>query len=376
MTRASRVRAHPAPGSEAELAARWAAGVRGPLRLNDGRPLHVIFPGVPGGASGPDFQGAMLDAGGDVLRGDVELHLRASGWRAHGHAADGAYAAVVLHVVAEDDCAEPYTHHSTGRAIPVLVLPPADAGFPEMFTPPCALAAARGADPAPALARLGLRRLRMKAARAEALASTGGAAQALYALLLEQLGGSSNRAAFASIARWLPLAVLLERASTPHPGITYEHAIAAELRGAAATLILRRAGSRPLATPARRLESAAACIAAWFPEAVPAPVWPAVLRPGAILPPRIAGLGRPAAIEITVNAVLPVALATGAWPAEAVERAWLGLPGPGVYGRLRPLDRWLSDGGRPFRTAALLQGGLLLHAEYCTRGMCGRCPLS
>jgi len=366
----------PAPGSEAELAARWAAGVRGPLRLNDGRPLHVIFPGVPGGPSGPDFRGAMLDAGGDILRGDVELHLQTSGWRAHGHATDGAYAAVVLHVVAEDDRGEPVTHHATGRTIPVLVLPPADPGFPEAFTPPCALATARGEDPAPTLARLGLRRLRMKAARAGTLVASGGASQALYTLLLEQLGGSSNRAAFASIARWLPLAVLLERASAPHPGISYERAVAAELRGAAATLILRRAGSRPMATPARRLDCAATCLAAWFPEAASPRLWPAALAPGAQLPPRVAGIGRSAAIEITVNAILPVAVASGAWPADAVERAWLELPGPGVYGKLRPLDGWLSDGSRPFRTAALLQGGLLLHAEYCTRGMCGRCPLS
>lgn len=376
MTRAQLARGQRAPGSEAELAARWAAGVRGPLRLNDGRPLHVIFPGVPGGPSGPDFRGAMLDAGDDLLRGDVELHLRTGGWRAHGHAADPAYQSVVLHVVAEDDAGASSTYHGNGRAIPVLVLPPSSASFTDTFTPPCAFGAARGADSTPALARLGLRRLRMKAARAAALVPHGGAGQALYTLLLEQLGGASNRAAFASIARWLPLAVLLERAAAPHPGISYERALAAELRGAAASLILRRAGSRPLATPARRLDQAAACLAAWFPAGAGHAAWPDALAPGTPLPPHIAGVGRSASVEIAVNAILPVALASGAWSGPAVERAWLGLPAPGVYGKLRPLERWLSNGSPPFRSAALLQGGLLLHAEYCTRGMCGRCPLS
>ncbi|MCC6386016.1 MAG: DUF2851 family protein [Dehalococcoidia bacterium] len=104
--------------NEAALAARWAAGERRPLRLEDGRALRVIFPGVPGGAAGPDYTGAVLDAGGDILRGDVELHLRASGWAAHGHAADRAYARVVLHAVAHNDTGALVTHHASGRASP------------------------------------------------------------------------------------------------------------------------------------------------------------------------------------------------------------------------------------------------------------------
>lgn len=369
-----------APGyrRESELAAQWAAGVRGPLRLNDGRPLQVIFPGVPGGASGPDFRGAMLDAGGDVLRGDVELHLRASGWRAHQHATDPAYASVVLHVVGEDDCGEPATRHATGRAIPVLVLPVGTAEPGPGFVPPCALTAARvtGAAVGDTLERLSLRRLRMKGARAARIASAGGPAQALYTLLLEQLGGASNRAAFASIARWLPLPVLIERAAAPLPGITHERAIAAELRGAAAALVLRRAGSRPSASPVRRLEQAAACVAHWFPSPASANGWPEVLAPGARLPERISGLGRAVAIEVAANVILPAALASQSWSSAAVEEAWLRLPSPGVYGKLRPLRGWLSHESPAFSSAARLQGGLLLHADYCTRGMCGRCPLS
>ena len=44
-----------ADGSEAALAARWAAGERRPLRLEDGRALRVIFPGVPGGGASLEF---------------------------------------------------------------------------------------------------------------------------------------------------------------------------------------------------------------------------------------------------------------------------------------------------------------------------------
>ena len=368
-----------AEGGEQALAGRWGAGPPGPLRLEDGRSLRIVFPGVPGGGAGPDYRGAILDAGGDLLRGDVEVHLRASGWRAHHHHLDPVYANVALHVVGENDTGALSTLHAGGRTIAILVLPAAGQGaFPPPFTPPCALASARGSDPAPVLERLGRRRLRMKAARTAPLVEAAGPGQSLYTLLLETLAGSANRPAFASLARRLPLAALLERAGGPPPG-GRERAfvMAAELKSAAAAFSLRRAGLRPMASPARRLDGAAALCARLWPRGE-APAWPAALAEGPLPPRALAapGIGRAAAIELCVNAVLPVALAAGAWQAGAVEAAWAALPSPGTYGKLRRLEGWLSPGGEPaFATAARLQGGLLLHADYCTKGECGRCPV-
>jgi Protein of unknown function (DUF2851) len=364
---------------EAALTLRWAEGVRGPLRLEDGRALRVVFPGVPGGPSGPDFRGAIVDAGGDLLRGDVELHLRASGWRAHGHHLDDAYAAVVLHVVGANDTGALTTLHVSGRAVPVLVLRAGRFGsvadsLPHGFTPPCTFAVANGRDTAPVLERLGLRRLRLKAVRVAPLVRDAGAGQALYALTLESLGGPGNRDPFAALARRLPLAALLERCA----GATVERSLAAtaELKGAAAQLALRRAGLRPMAAPGRRLEIAGALIARWWPGGAGA-AWPVTLTSDAIgRPPAVGGLGRATAIELLANAVLPVALAEGALPGAAIEAAWLGLSAPGTYGKLKRLEGWLGHSGKPFASAARLQGGLLLHADWCTKGMCGRCPLS
>lgn len=361
---------------ESALAARWARGVPGPLRLEDGRPLHVVFPGTPAGGAGPDFTGAILDAEGDLLRGDVELHLRASGWRQHGHAGDPAYAGVVLHVVATNDEPHPFTFHRSGRLIPMLVLEPeAGPAFPPPFTPPCAVATSSGQDPSLALERMGLRRLRAKAARVSPVLAAHGPGQALYGLLLETLGGSANREPFAAIARRLPLAVLLE-AGVP-AGVSPSLALAATLKGAAARLILRRVGLRPMASPSRRLEAAAALLARWWPPGSP-PSWPRTLGPGLTWRAASApGIGRSTAIEVTVNAVLPVALAAGILAEPEAEAAWRALPSPGTYGRLRRLESWLGgESAPPFTTAARLQGGLLLHADYCTRGACGRCPLS
>jgi Protein of unknown function (DUF2851) len=360
---------------EAAMAEAWAAGVGRRLRLADGRALHIAFPGVAGGGAGPDFRGAILDAGGDFLRGDVELHLRASGWRAHGHHLDPAYGSVVLHVVGENDGGALSTLHAA-RAIPILELRPTVAAAPG-FIPPCALASARGGAVGEALCRLGLRRLRLKAARVRPLVDSSGAGQALYTLLLETLGGPANREPFAALARRLPLALLLERAG--HAGVARPLAMTAELKGAAAALSLRRAGCRPMASPTQRLEAAGRLFARLWPEGTEGE-WPPSLSPGPGLPRllRVEGLGKGMALELAVNAVLPVALVSRAWEEAAVEAAYAGLPSPGVYGKLKALEGWLGHGPgeKPFAGARALQGGLLLHADYCTQGRCGRCPMS
>ncbi|MCC6381625.1 MAG: DUF2851 family protein [Dehalococcoidia bacterium] len=373
MTRPPAAAARPA-GGEAALAARWADGLRG-LRLEDGRALAVVFPGVPAGAGGPDFRDAIVEAGGDLLRGDVEVHLLASGWRTHGHHRDPAYAGVVLHVVGANDTGALATIGPGGRPIALAVLPPPPAaGEVRPFVPPCALAAAHGSAPGPTLIRLGGRRLRAKAARAALLVDSAGEGQGLYLLLLEALADPANRAAFAAIGRRLPLAALLEAAEgMPDRAL----AVTAALRGAAAALTLRRVGLRPLASPGRRLEAAGALIARFWPAGA-SPGWPPALAPGcgpAVF--RTPGVGRALALELMVNALLPAAAASGRWPAPAVAAAYAALPSPGTYGRLRALERWLGSGAeRPFTGAAALQGGLLLHGDYCARGRCGRCPLS
>jgi hypothetical protein len=361
--------------NEAALAARWATGIARPVRLEDGRALRVVFPGVPGGSSGPDFTGAILDAGGDLLRGDVEVHLRASGWREHGHLTDPAYGGVVLHVVGENDTGALTTLHASGRAIAVLVLRAArgQAAFPPPFTPPCALESRR-LPAADILRRIGERRLRMKAARIAPLVEDAGPGQALYTLLLETLGGAANRAAFASLARTLPLAPLIEAAGE-RAEVDRPLALAALLKGEAARLALRRAGLRPMAQPGARLEAFARLAARLWPAGADAS-WPETLHgqdKTLVRALRVPGIGRESAIELAVNAVLPVAFASGQWPDEEASAILRSLPSPGTYGKLRRLEGWLAS---PFDSAATLQGGLLMHADYCTKGLCGRCPLS
>jgi hypothetical protein len=93
----------------------------------DGHPVRVTHPGKWNLLGGPDFTGARLRIGGASAReitGDVEVHLRAHDWEAHGHARDPAYGNVVLHVVLFPPERAHVTRGAEGRAIPVLALLP------------------------------------------------------------------------------------------------------------------------------------------------------------------------------------------------------------------------------------------------------------
>ena len=117
---------------EAAYAARWENGWwRGrSLHTAGGDRYTVIYQGRRGGGAGPDFRDAVLARpDGTRIHGDVELHLRASGWREHGHETDKRYAGVVLHIVFTPlpSHARTETLLPLGGAAPIAVL---DRNFP------------------------------------------------------------------------------------------------------------------------------------------------------------------------------------------------------------------------------------------------------
>ena len=77
---------------------------RDQLRTLDGQSVRVLHPGFANVEGGPDFRGAVLQFGEAAsVVGDVEVDLRTSGWRAHGHDQNPAFRNVVLHVVWDTD---------------------------------------------------------------------------------------------------------------------------------------------------------------------------------------------------------------------------------------------------------------------------------
>ncbi len=123
------------------------------LPLQDGSFYCLLFAGRPGGASGPDVRDAILlhypqsgprssSAASPTMEhgtrcvGDVEFHVHASDWDAHGHRHDLRYNNVILHVVLF--CDDPFlTRKQNGQHIPLCSL--ADLTLPPVTNTPQSL---------------------------------------------------------------------------------------------------------------------------------------------------------------------------------------------------------------------------------------------
>ena len=200
-----------------------------PLDCDDGRRLRVLYPGRPSADAGPDFRDALLlTETGELLRGDVEVHLRPGGWRAHGHHRDRRYNGVVLHVVLWPSSGGGETTLAMGARVPTVALYPVlqqtvGRRRGRRPTAPSLAPAAFWAAAVPpgeqrvgaTLERAGDARFNAKAASFRARLRQGGgdtglAGQLLYQGVMEALGYSRNREPFLALAEGLPL-VRLER---------------------------------------------------------------------------------------------------------------------------------------------------------------------
>ena len=210
-------------GREAVLQAIWAHQLirRGGLRTVGGSPLGVTFPGWLNRGAGPDFRNAQLLIGGVERCGDVEIHLDARDWRAHGHGGDPAYANVVLHVVlrAHED-AKAVAPEGGGR-LPELELATCLApGLEGLLEDPegmlrryanlpgrCGLSSLERDSDALHAVIAGAAETRAKR-KADAVAAEWheeSPAQLLYELLFQSLGYRPYAAAFRALARRYPL---------------------------------------------------------------------------------------------------------------------------------------------------------------------------
>lgn len=88
--------------------------------LNDGRRVMLLDPGKLNTDSGPDFFNAKIIIDDIEWVGNVEVHVKASDWKRHGHDKDSAYNNIILHVVGIDDAV---IYREDGSPIPQLVMP-------------------------------------------------------------------------------------------------------------------------------------------------------------------------------------------------------------------------------------------------------------
>lgn len=406
----------------------------GALITRGGVPVRVISPGRAGRGPGPDFRNAAIAGpSGVTLRGDVELHVRSSMFRAHGHASDSAYANVVLHIVFEDDAGED-TPLPGGRTAPVVALGPWVARRadelrrwlerPLLWREPCHDSVMRmGLERVgEALDAEGGRRFEAKAKWFAQQTAGSGAEQALYEGLMEALGFGGNAAPMRSLACLLPWQRL---AATPpkaweamllgaagllpsqrgHRGPVEDHVLGLEAEFARARWKAMPAsswklwGMRPQNHPVRRIAGAArllnrlgapsALFAAVDARTTSEATVPLLLNAegfwvtrydvcGGVCRMPAALVGRSRALEILANVVLPAAVAHG--DAELAMKArtlFAKLPRPATYGVTRFIEIALaSEGTRVPVGARRAQGLLALHRDWCTQNGCGRCPLS
>ncbi len=73
------------------------------LQTTTGDQLEVLFPGTLNSNQGPDFINAKIRINQMILVGSVELHLKTSQWKEHGHHLDANYRNVILHAVLENN---------------------------------------------------------------------------------------------------------------------------------------------------------------------------------------------------------------------------------------------------------------------------------
>lgn len=93
-----------------------------PLRTADGKTVKVLSPGRWNASKGPDFCKAHLLIGGQEVRGDIEIHLQDSSWKAHHHHIDEAYDQTVLHISLGEPASPTPIFTSKGKEILCLYL--------------------------------------------------------------------------------------------------------------------------------------------------------------------------------------------------------------------------------------------------------------
>lgn len=90
------------------------------LMTTDGREVEVVDPGMSNPNAGPDFFNAKIRIGDTMWAGNVEIHLRSSDWKRHGHHEDAAYDNVILHLV---ECADTQVYTLSGKELPQVEMP-------------------------------------------------------------------------------------------------------------------------------------------------------------------------------------------------------------------------------------------------------------
>jgi hypothetical protein len=184
------------------------------LVTEESGPVTIIYPGRPNDGRGADLKDAVIATGQGVYKGDIEIHVKSSAWREHGHHQDPAYNSVILHVVQENDQAGQPARLQNGLTVPTLALSRFSeeqaarrltTAFTPVLTSPCAVnpqTITRNLEEA------GVTRYWLKAGEYEEFLVQQNPGQVLYRAMMTALGYSRNKVPMAKLAGVIPLAEL------------------------------------------------------------------------------------------------------------------------------------------------------------------------
>jgi hypothetical protein len=196
----------------------WDAGhLLTPLKTVSGKTLHVRYQGQFNTNRGPDFRNVILELDGEILKGDVEIHINSYDWKAHEHHEDPHFNNVILHVVMNAGNQQ-FTILENGEITEILELKdqlsddirklletPAVLADEERSTYCNLLSAVDNDTLITILAAWGMRRFKNKVRRFNASLLVNDFDQVLYEGMMESLGYNKNKQNMLSLAQSITL---------------------------------------------------------------------------------------------------------------------------------------------------------------------------
>ncbi|MFC1933092.1 DUF2851 family protein [Chloroflexota bacterium] len=207
--------------SEKEVIKIWQHQLLDRTRLvtEGGEPIEIVYPGRINDDQGADFRDAVIATSRGLIKGDIEVHVKSSGWREHQHHRDAVYNRVILHVVMWHN-SKTATTLQNGEEVPTLALYkyikipisqcPDLLCSTSTFNMPCLKVGQRlgTGTIAGLLDKAGEERFLAKAARFQTDLTQTEATQSLYQGITGALGYSKNKLPMLKLARRLPLQIL------------------------------------------------------------------------------------------------------------------------------------------------------------------------
>jgi hypothetical protein len=414
--------------SERLLSLSWQRLLGRELTSLEGKRFKVIYPGRINNDSGPDFRDALIAIdSSELVRGDIEIHVKSSDWYSHGHHRDPEYNKVILHVVGCDDYGSA-TLLQSGKSIPLLSLSKElreQAWLMPHHRLPCFQVMNRMDEQAlrKLLHAAGEERFKQKAILFQTGLSREEAGQALFRGMMRALGYAKNMEPFEDLANRVPLS-FLEKPELSQSLLLKQ----AWLLGTAGLLSCRRLKGEarelgriwqlvsqgaetmkesnwhfshvyPNNSPLRRIIAQTYLLQRYHESGLfhgvlqlvrEAPLLAAnhALEEGLIVPGdgqekvrKTALLGHSKASEIVVNVILPFTFSWGeiCHEKELAEKAleiYLTYPRLSENEITRHMARQLCLEGSSDFTACHQQGLIHIYRTHCREGGCGECPLA